>query len=46
MVDYHILDSLTLLPFLSDDPILDVGTGAGLPGVPLAIVNPEKNLFC
>jgi 16S rRNA (guanine527-N7)-methyltransferase len=42
MVSRHILDSLSIAPFLSGSPILDVGTGAGLPGIPLSIMYPEK----
>ncbi len=42
MVWLHILDSLSINPFLHAARIIDVGTGAGLPGIPLAIVNPEK----
>lgn len=38
MVAQHLLDSLALLPHLPDGLLLDVGSGAGLPGVPLAIV--------
>lgn len=41
MVVRHILDSLVVLPFLTDGSLLDVGTGAGLPGLPIAIARPE-----
>lgn len=42
----HFLDSLTLLPFLPPGPIrlIDVGAGAGFPGLPLKLVRPEIHL--
>src|SRR5271163_1060217 len=42
MLRKHVLDSLSLQPFLKGTRIADVGTGAGFPGLPLAVVNPER----
>lgn len=36
----HILDSLSIAPWLAGDSLLDIGTGAGLPALPLAIIRP------
>ena len=40
----HVLDSLSIAKWLKDGSLLDVGTGAGLPGLPLAIVKPDMEV--
>ncbi len=45
MLRKHILDSLTLQPYLRGERIADIGTGAGFPGLPLAIANPQRRFI-
>jgi 16S rRNA (guanine527-N7)-methyltransferase len=45
MLRKHLLDSLSLQPFVRGLRIADVGTGAGFPGLPLAIVNPQRRFL-
>jgi 16S rRNA (guanine527-N7)-methyltransferase len=42
MLRKHVLDSLSLQPYLRGERLADVGTGAGFPGLALAIVNPQR----
>jgi 16S rRNA (guanine527-N7)-methyltransferase len=42
-VTKHLLDSLSVKPFLRGSRVIDIGTGAGFPGLPLAIVTPSMH---
>lgn len=44
MIERHIVDSLSIIKFVKGDQVLDVGSGAGLPGVVLAIYFPHKHI--
>ena len=43
MIHRHLLDSLTIAPFLEGEKFIDVGAGAGLPGIIMAIIFPERS---
>ncbi len=46
MLVRHILDSIIVAPYLQGSRFIDVGTGPGLPGIPLAIVRPSRISPC
>ncbi len=44
MVSHHLIDSLSVLPHLPAGTLVDIGAGGGLPGIPIAIAQPERRV--
>jgi len=44
MISHHVLDSLAVRQYLPHGPLADIGSGAGLPGIPLAIAEPTRQV--
>ena len=45
MIHGHIMDSLSALEFIKGKNVIDIGTGAGFPGLPLAIMMPKNHFL-
>jgi len=45
MIYRHLLDSLSILPYVEKGELTDIGSGAGLPGIPLAIMKPDLQVL-
>jgi 16S rRNA (guanine527-N7)-methyltransferase len=43
-VSHHLLDSLSIVPILPEGRLIDVGSGGGFPGLPIAVANPDRNV--
>jgi 16S rRNA (guanine527-N7)-methyltransferase len=44
LVSHHLLDSLAIIRYLRPGSVIDVGTGAGLPGLPIALAEPNREI--
>ncbi len=44
MVSHHLIDSLSVLPHLPGGSLVDIGSGGGLPGIPIAIAQPHRRV--